>query len=183
MTLPKPNSPTVFVGVDPGALGGIAVICGSAVSAITMPNYEQGVWDHLSGVISSPGNTVGALEQVGGFIKGNPSPGSAMFEFGDSFGCCKMALIGHGLKKTKGDIHHGKFRMVIPRTWQSELRIDPRRKSESDGEWKARLKSNAEDFFPKKQYPSLRITLRTADALLIAQWVKLAYTGAIYTRS
>lgn len=179
----------LFVGVDPGAHGGIAGICGSAVSAITMPDSEKGVWDYISSLISPPGNTVGALELVGGYINkpmGPPcpkckqartnQPASAAFEFGDSNGCAKMALVGAGLSKTKGDVKLGTFYLVPPQEWQQGLGIDQRRKAENDSQWKSRLKWNAEQLFPKKQYPNLSITLRTADALLIAYYIKQKYT-------
>ena len=170
-----------YIGIDPGATGGIAILCGSAVQAITMPHSERTLYDLLHQHASPPGNVCAAIEQVSGFI-GTTHPGSAMFEFGENYGFLRACLVACGLTPSKGDISTGTFVSVPPQRWQTALHIDPRRKQESKTDWKNRLKWNAQELFPKKKYPNLTITLRTADALLIALYAKQQYTSYLKRR-
>jgi hypothetical protein len=176
-TKTPPRTPILFIGVDPGMTGGIAALCGASVSCTTMPHTEQGVWDHFTMTIADPWRTVAGIEQVQGYFSGQDIPASRAFEFGEGYGGLRMALVGHGLKLTKGDPALGTAYCTPTQEWQCGLGIDARRKSESDGEWKRRLLWNAQEAFPKRQYPNLPITLRTADALLIALYVKRKYSG------
>lgn len=191
-------TPIVFIGADPGVNGGLAAIVGGAVSAVTMPRTERSVWDWFQGFTPPPrehqskGSTtygrtvkvVAGIELVTGYIptKGESCPkcgqqkaganvGSRMFTFGQSYGALWMAMIGNF-----GGMHKDWLPITVPpQTWQRGLGIDPRRPDESDSTWKNRLKWNAEQLFPKEQYPNLRITLRVADALLIALYTKREY--------
>ena len=78
-----------------------------------------------------------------------------MFSFGASYGALCMAL-------TAADV---RFEEVPPLRWQRGLHIPPRKKSESRTAWKNRLKSKAQQLFPKEY-----VTLATADALLLAEY-------------
>lgn len=179
---------TTYIGIDPGATGGIAILCGSAVQVHTMPHSEQSIYDLIRTHTSPPGRCCAAIEQVSGFI-GEAHPGSAMFSFGQNYGFLRACLIACGLTPNKGDPTLGTFISVLPQRWQHDItvptptgRIIPRSKGEPKTEWKNRLKWNAQQLFPTKRYPRLSITLRTADALLIVTYLKQQYTTLLKRR-
>lgn len=171
--------PPMFIGIDPGASGGIGVLCGASAAAYPMPRTEKAIWEFFSRIIDvGAENTIAVIEQVSGF-QGSPHPGSAMFHFGDNYGAVKMACVGHGLTISKEGVGPGILYPVTPQVWQANLRIDPRRKGESDQDWKNRLKWNAEQHLPRNRHPSLRITLRVSDALLIALYGRRERNGIL----
>lgn len=149
------RSTGVYLGIDPGASGGMAVI-GSVAGVELLPigsaTHHQ-AWHWLS----SFSVTMAVVEKVGGFIAGNPAPGSAMFNFGKGAGILTGFLIAAAIP----------FEEVIPRTWQKSLGIAPREKTESKTEFKRRLKGKAEQLFPQ-----VKVTLATCDALLIAEFCR-----------
>lgn len=61
-----------------------------------------------------------------------------------------------------------------PKRWQGALKIVPRKKGEETRAWKNRLKAKAQQLFP-----SLKVTLATADALLLAEYCKRERTGTL----
>lgn len=146
----------VYIGIDPGASGGlVALLEGDKVSS-PMPKTERGLWEFINeynpGACHEP---FAVIEKVGGFIQGNPSPGSAMFKFGASYGGLRMALTAAGIP----------FEEVTPQRWQKGMGIPPRKKKETKGQFKNRLKQRACQLFPFG-----KITLATADAFLIATY-------------
>ena len=160
-------SRAVYIGVDPGMSGGLAFICGSTVDVYAMPATERDIWDAIYDVLASHPDTerFAVIERVGGFIQGNPSPGSAMFRFGTSYGGLRMALIGNDVP----------FDDVPPQKWQKFLGVTPRRKDESKTAFKNRLKSRAQALFPQ-----IKVTLATADALLLAEYCRRIREKASY---
>lgn len=182
----QPSAPPVFIGIDPGATGGIAVLCGSSAAAYTMPKTPGAIWSLLSGFITpSPGNVIAMIEQVGGYIKGKERPGAYMFEFGENYGWLVMACTGLGLTLHKGASDFGRLHPIVPQSWQNNLKIDSKRKKtklhaeETDKEFKARLHWKAQEQFPKSRFPNLRVTLRTCDALLIALCARRERNGIL----
>lgn len=150
-----------YMGVDPGGSGGVAVICGKEITIKSMPDTEQDVWNWIRGF-----QTVGlfaTIEKVGGFI-GKNQPGSAMFKFGQSYGSLRMALIAASIP----------FEEVVPQTWQKGLSIPKKTDKESKTQWKNRLKAKAQQLFPKE-----KITLATADAILIAEYCRRKREGKL----
>lgn len=143
----------VYLGIDPGASGGLACIALDNVEAVPMPESDRDLWDWFRWFM--PGMKPFALvEKVGGYIGGNPVPGSAMFNFGTNYGKLLMALTAAGIP----------FETVTPQRWQKGLSIPPRKKGEGKTAWKNRLKVVAQRLFP-----DVKVTLATADALLIAE--------------
>jgi len=186
------SSPVIYLGADPGATGGFAILCGGSADTIPMPRTEKGVFDYLSRIVNNPKQVVAGMEQVTGFISKpsgppcpachqtkNRQPGSAMFEFGTNYGMIRMGLTARGLGFTKSKPEPGLVFQIPPQEWQRGLKIDGRRKGESDSDWKNRLLWNAQQFFPNTEYPTIKITLRTADALLMALYTKRLYTGTL----
>jgi hypothetical protein len=153
----------VHIGLDPGASGGIAVLMPEPpyVAVTAMPATARDVYDWLRD--HAPGATA-VIEKVGGFVAGNPTPGSAMFKFGVSAGHLQGFLIALGIPHEE----------VTPRRWQQALGIPGRKHTETKGQWKSRLKDVAQ-----RRFPDVKVTLATADALLIALYCqRVATNGA-----
>jgi hypothetical protein len=55
--------------------------------------------------------------------------------------------------------------LVRPQDWQKPLDLGTRRACRSAGEWKNKLKAEAQ-----RRFPELKVTLKTADALLILDY-------------
>src|SRR5580658_5616558 len=123
-----PKSGRIYIGIDPGKTGGLAVIWDESVSTEPMPSTERDIWDFFR--LWGNDKSTAVIEKVGGFVRGNPAPGSAMFNFGMGYGGLRMALIAAGIP----------FIAVQPQRWQKALGIPPRKKTESKTAWKNRLK-------------------------------------------
>lgn len=152
----------VWIGIDPGASGGLASIALDGVEAIPMPSTERDVWDWLNW-FDPKMKPFAVIELVTGHVGGGPicpvckqprnrSPGSSMFKFGRGVGVLTGMMIAAGIP----------FEEVHPATWQKGLGIKSKKKSETRVQWKNRLKSAAQ-----RLYPSVKVTLATADALLL----------------
>jgi hypothetical protein len=155
-----------IVAIDPGKEGGIAYQLANdpAVVALAMPATEGDILALLSLIMTNSNRKeaqpVAFLEQVGGFIKGRPAPGSAMFNFGRNFGFLLGCLQTLGFR----------IELVRPQDWQKALAL-----GKSDGNktaWKNKLKQRAQQL-----YPNLQVTLNTADALLILEHATLRAAG------
>lgn len=147
------------IAIDPGASGGIAFQQGdSRPEAIKMPETEGDIANTLCAIYQraqSPESIVAYIEQVGGYTKGNPAPGSAMFNFGRNFGfllgCLQVLRI--------------RTELLTPGKWQKPLGLGVAGDCISKTEWKNKLKAKAQQL-----YPNHKVTLNTADALLILEY-------------
>ncbi len=156
-----------YLGIDPGASGGLVAITyfshGDSIDSVPMPVTERDIW-----LWFCRDTTYAVIEKVGGFIprKGaeHGQPGAYMFNFGASYGGLRMALIASGTP----------FEEVPPQRWQKALHISPKGKGESRTEWKSRLKALAQQL-----YPNEKITLKTADAFLLATYCKRLREGTL----
>jgi hypothetical protein len=150
------------IAIDPGASGGLAWrdTDGQAQSC-KMPATEGDVVDllrHLS--ISSPATAY--VEKVGGFT-GQGQPGSAMFNFGRGVGVLHGALLALGVRVIE----------VTPQKWQGHIGIGTSKGSASKAAWKNRLKAEAQ-----RRFPDQKVTLSTADALLMLEYAQAAGKNA-----
>lgn len=173
---------TVYLGIDPGAGGGLAVIDGTRVRLTPMPATEKDlwewfeIWDPLLDP-EEPLSVHACLEQVGGYLKpvgtaaeatatgwagGGAANGTAMFRFGTSYGALRMALTAAGIP----------WELATPAKWQRALGIPSRKKSETRTQHKNKLKSLAQ-----RLYPQAKVTLQTADALLLAEYARRSRLG------
>jgi hypothetical protein len=172
----------IFIGVDPGASGGISRITTGherdpasqhlgrvvTVTITPMPDTPQDIWNSFPKILCHP--TFAVLEKVQGYIGpqktpkgGEPGrqPGSSMFKFGASYGRLQMALTAAGIP----------FVEVTPQKWQRALGIPPRNKAkETKYQFKKRLKE-----FAQKLFPFACITQDTADSLLVAEYARRHY--------
>ena len=178
----------IYIGIDPGATGALVAlfkdgkrpIVWTAPMPPTMPEILK--WlkrcNHLGKEVHA------VVERVGGYIRGIDSPGAAMFNFGKGYGSLLMALCAAGVPHEE----------VNANVWQAGLGISPRKKNtksrvkinskgrkvvekyggESTKDWKNRLKAKAQQLFPRE-----KVTLVTADALLIAEYCRRKMTGTL----
>lgn len=138
-----------FLGIDPGASGGIAILAdGKEPYAIKMPETERDVWDTIRGFRAwSDRDVIAVIESVHAMPKQGVT---STFTFGKGYGGLRMALIAAAIP----------FREVQPRDWQKALGC-------LTGGDKNISKAKAQQLFP-----SLKITHATADALLLAEWLR-----------
>lgn len=164
-----------YIGIDPGKGGGLVRLTGEGkVMVDKMPVTERDIWDWLmcQQGISSQDNFYAVIEKVHAMpgygpvcpaCKRQRNQGVAStFKFGVGYGGLRMALIGIGIP----------FEEVTPQRWQNELAIPPKKKEESKTEFKNRLKALAQQLFPGE-----KVTLATADALLIAEYCRQKHCG------
>jgi hypothetical protein len=144
-----------ILAIDPGLSGGLAHYGPSGITLDAMPTTDADVCDLMLDRLGV--SDVVYIEKVGGYIGGKGAPGSAMFNFGRNVGFL------HGL------IAASKTRVieVPPQRWQKTIGAGT---SKTHGKnWKSHLKGLAQ-----QRQPSLHITLKTADAVLIMEHAMLA---------
>ena len=151
----------VYLGIDPGASGGLAFLDEEFAAVTAMPPTRKDLWDWLHNEDLT--KVFAVIEKVGGHV-GDKQPGSRMFEFGRNYGECLMALTAAGVPHEE----------VPPQKWQKALGIPPRKKDESRTQWKNRLKAKAQQLFP-----GVKVTLSVADALLIAEFCRRMREGKL----
>lgn len=179
-----------WFGIDPGVSGGLAVIGGSgfvdttplSIKEVPLSNKDILSWfgQYYQDSLTDSIKYYGTIELVTGWIdpryakgrknKDNPEndhahggqPGSAMFTFGKSAGRLEMALDAL-------DIEYGS--PVHSRTWQKTLGFK-KESGMSKTVWKGYLKEKAQELFPK-----IKVTLKVADALLLAHYCKKMHGG------
>lgn len=157
-------TPLTFLGIDPGVSGGLATL--GPLDSVAMPPTEKDIYDWLEDR-TSDGETVAVLEKVGGFIPNSGgNVGSRMFKFGQSYGFLRGCLTALEIP----------FQEVTPAVWQRALGV-PVVKGEAKGARKNRLKALAQRLFPQG-----RVTLATADALLLAEYCRRWHNGLLPTQ-
>lgn len=143
----------IYLGIDPGVSGGLAVLNDSAqiLRIAPMPKTARDVFDWLSDVQHEI-EIVAALEKV----SSSPQMGVvSAFTFGKGVGGLKMALAALRIP----------YLEVRPQEWQSALNC----LTKGD---KNVSKARAQGLFP-----SVPCTHATADALLIAEWLRRTGQG------
>ena len=157
----------IYIGIDPGASGGIA-----AIQHGTYPKQNERVkwmmdtwaWKdcHLSHMVLHHLTTVDNgkniirawLENVHAF----PTDGrSSAFKFGMNFGMWKGLLHAHLID----------FQLVVPQLWMNEYLRDGEKLPKEKKDRKNKLKEWAIEIATNLHYEG-RVTLKTADAILIA---------------
>jgi hypothetical protein len=144
-----------FLGIDPGKSGGLAMITSDGIDQVfKMPETESDIARLFEERIKPAGVSFCYIEKVHSF----PGEGvSSSFKFGKNTGLLIGLLLAHKIS----------FEEKMPIFWQRALGIPPRRKKPTEElkrEFKNRLKDTAQ-----KLFPHLKVTLKTADALLIAE--------------
>jgi hypothetical protein len=143
------------VAIDPGLSGGLAYKRdGQPAQAVAMPATEGDLVNVLRDIAEEADEVVAIVEEVGGYI-GKAQPGSSAFKFGRNFGFILGVLQTLGVR----------VELVRPQKWQKTLSLGSASGCASKTEWKNKLKAVAQ-----RLYPHLKLTLATADALLILDY-------------
>jgi hypothetical protein len=166
-----------FLGLDPGVNGGIAILRHGreqtprwtnfrSVVLFSMPEVSEDIWNILERELppkeERASKVVAALEKVGGYV-GHEQPASRAFTFGASYGELRAFLIAGAIPRWE----------PTPQRWQRKLGIPGKKKNETKVQWKNRLRGEA-----LKLFPGEKITLKTADALLLAVYAQQLCTGS-----
>jgi len=149
----------LIIGIDPGLAGGIAVLDqdGHIVSITKMPPTPAEIYDYLRDITLIPHDDIRCvMERVGQGMPGQSSKATATFA--RHCGHLEMALYALSIPAIE----------VTPQRWQKSLGIGTARGLDKTA-WKNRLKSHAQMLFPSL-WKAKKITLATADALLIARY-------------
>ena len=148
-----------LIGIDPGLSGGVAVWTFGVAGCRPMPATGGDIVDLLRGIMSasdkSGAETVCIMEGIGGYVKGRPLPGSTMNKMGENSGFLKGAIQALGMR----------LELVRPQVWQKAFGLGTASACASKTIWKNKLKAEAQ-----RRFPHLKITLKTADALLILEY-------------
>jgi hypothetical protein len=155
---------TLYIGIDPGQGGGIAIVTesGAVLRAVKMADTDRDVFDALSCLNSHRAFAV--LEKV----HSSPQMGVASaFTFGCSYGALRMALCAAGIP----------YDEVTPQAWQKVMGCRlPGGKGFGQRDATAaknHTKRRAQALFP---YVA-KITHATADALLLAEFCRRRRIG------
>ena len=98
----------IFIGIDPGAKGGFAYVCGDEASAFP---WDNGEFVRVVKTLSDTGKSlVACVEKVGAM----PGQGvTSMFNFGKSAGFIEGVLSAFGVP----------YQLVPPQKWKKEFSI------------------------------------------------------------
>jgi len=146
----------IYIGIDVGKSGGIAMIVGDSVGAVKMPDTERDIYEKiLDATLYKDYKSIFCYIEK---VHSMPKQGvKSVWTFAENYGNLRMALIAAKIP----------FEAITPQTWQKGLGIVKRGKEEGKTKFKNRLKAKAQELFPE-----LKITLATADALLIAEYCR-----------
>jgi hypothetical protein len=148
------------IGIDPGSNGGIVCLVNNeCVSADKMPEEDEGLVEMLRPEVGhDPQNDWVYIEQIPTWT------GSKRF--------AKQTVYGHSIATLYGNFKFAQglaiafgynVKLITPQRWQKLVECqNPERLEKSD--WKRKLKGRAEELFP-----SVNVTMYSADALLIAK--------------
>jgi hypothetical protein len=142
-----------IIAIDPGLSGGIAYTdANGSVCCAAMPPTQGDVRDLVEQLAT--GETIAVLEQQNGFVA-QAGPGH-MFTFGEGYGFIQGVLAALRVR----------LELVRPQEWQKALGMGSK-KNYPGRLWKNHLKEEAQRLFP-----TLDITLKTADALLLLEYAR-----------
>lgn len=155
----------MYLGVDPGKSGGLALLRqdGSVATALAMPQTERDLLDVVADLdrFSDPtdsGPVHAALERV----SASPQMGVvSAFTFGRGYGALLMALTAARIP----------FDLVSPRTWQPYMGVVYAGRAKQGGRDKNISKRRAQQC-----WPMMKITHAIADALLLAEFCRRMHT-------
>lgn len=151
MADPDDGRPWLFLGLDPGAGGGIAVLDrhGIVITSSKMPDTDH----DILGMVTMYAHRSRAVLEL---VRSSPAMGVvSAFTFGRGYGGLRMALAACAVP----------YDEVVPQKWQRALGC-------LSGGDKNVTKGRAQELFP-----SVKITHATADALLLAEYCRRMHGG------
>lgn len=146
---------TIFA-VDPGLSGAIAMaaVGGSLIEVAPMPESEAAIAAHFYARCGRP--WIAYVEDVPLIVSTGPKQNAA-----------SRAKLHANAGFIRGVLSLGTVHKVLPRTWQGGLGLRNTDKLPY-ADWKKVLKERAQ-----AEYPGVKVTLKTADALLILKYALL----------
>ncbi|UKK52680.1 hypothetical protein [Prevotella sp. E2-28] len=141
----------LVMGIDPGVNGGIAIVNMDSHEVVDVAAMPDTLTDISEFIEKYKDVTAAYVEKVHSM----PKQGVAStFTFGMFYGYVLMGVTAHKIRKID----------VMPAKWQAEMGVKSK-KGEDKTSHKNRLKSLAQHLFPKT-----KVTLKNADALLLAEY-------------
>jgi hypothetical protein len=160
MPVPERKITMIYMGVDPGVSGGIAVVDehGSCLGALKMPETDRDLWDYIDEIGDRWTHPTAPVKAVLERAGATPQMGvTSAFTFGRGYGLLRMALIAAAIP----------FDVVTSHVWQKTMGC------RSGGD-KNVTKQRAQQLFP-----SVKVTHAIADALLIAEFCRRTERGSL----
>jgi hypothetical protein len=154
---------TTYIAIDPGVNGGIAWDGSTLPSCMGMPAVDSDIAEEIESFAQMddvlrrirPGVKC-IIEDVPKYT-GKALPGSTIFPL--AFNCGLVRGIAISLRMP--------VILVRPQDWQKHFRLGTKGDTSGTTEWKNRLKAEAQ-----RRYPHLKVTLKTADALLLLAYAQ-----------
>lgn len=135
----------MIIGIDPGKSGGVAVRVGNnEPETYDMPETPADMLALFRSIAEHPAQKTAFMEKVGGHRPGNSAIATATFN--RHIGQLEMALLASSIP----------VKLVAPQTWMKKMG--------SLSKDKGTRKNQIKDLM-QRRYPSLKITLKTSDAL------------------
>ncbi len=165
-----------YIGIDPGANGGLACVLEDEVEAVKMPATEKDIWTWFisrTRPAFSDLNVYAVIEQIiprptSYFDKSSGSWRASILKstclLYASYVQLRAMLVAAGIP----------FEVVTPQRWQKALGIRSKEKGETPTSWKNELKAKAQQLFPQE-----KITLATADSLLLLEYCRRLREGTL----
>lgn len=146
----------LIIAVDPGASGGIAWDNHGVIGAAGMPASVCDTIDLMRGLVVGNPHPEIWIEDIPKFV-GKAIPSSSAAVLFRNFGYIEGAATALGIRVV----------LVKPHDWQKHFKLGTKKDCSGTTEWKNKLKSEA-----VRRFPTLDVTLKTADALLILDYAK-----------
>ena len=154
----------VYIGLDPGRSGGLAILHGESVYLHALSISTHDLWELVEAIPLGSGRF--AMLEI---VNSRPDQSAvSTFSFGQTYGQQEMALVASSIP----------YRKVTPKEWQRGVNIGGKTLGEKQTVWKNRLRAHAQ-----KLFPGVKITLATADALLMAEYCRRFRTGQVPTKT
>lgn len=155
-----------LLGIDPGLSGGIATLTEfrtdvmPEIKAYPMPPTEADVAQYIAAYAAfkaSPEFATAYIEDVPWIVAGPKQNAASRAKLHRNVGVLHGILLAFGVRIVK----------VRPQDWQTALHLG-QRGQRTQTQWKNHLKAEAQ-----RRFPTLNVTLATADALLILEYGRL----------
>jgi len=154
----------MVIGIDPGMGGGLSVgYKNGAVQTHTMPQTIGDMADLFYRIRHNEDGAIGEdaivyMEELTGFT-GGVNTGSSMFKMAKAYYPWETLCV----------VHEVRLEYIKPSMWMKALSMGTKKQYGTSSKWKNHLKERAQ-----RLYPSLKITQKTADAVLIMHYGLIA---------
>lgn len=145
----------ITIAIDPGKSGGIAYsLDDGECHSIPMPETPGDILETLRTIKAISGPSIECYLESCVKYAGKEQSGSAAIVYGRNYGFIEGVIQTLGIK----------LHLVRPQEWQKVLKLG-KRNGATTTVWKNKLKAQAQRLFPTE-----KVTLKTADALLILEY-------------